>query len=114
MDPLPDSSAVRAALDPGAYSDPSRVERLLTRATTAAHRHTGGAGFTADGTWVEPEIAAVIVNSVCRALANPELSLVGDEDAFDLRPGSFADWSYAENAVLERYRVAPPSPQARR
>lgn len=81
------------------------VADLLRRAAIAARHHTGGAGFSEDGRSADSEIAELIVASVKRALLNPELSLVGDEAAFTLRPGSFADWSYSEYAVLEQYRA---------
>lgn len=93
-------------------ADQAGVARLLERAATAARHHTGGSGFAPDGTAVDGPIADLLVNSVRRALSNPECSLVGDEGAFSLRPGSFADWSYDEYAVLERYRTQPqPQPQ---
>lgn len=60
------------------------------------------------GRSADPAIAELIISSVSPALLNPELSLVGDEAAFMLRPGSFADWSYAEYAVLEQYREGRP------
>ena len=110
MQPLPEPSTVLASLVPPVGADVARVALLIERAATAARRHTGGAGFTADGAAVEPDIADAIVASTRRALLNPELSLVGDGDAFRMRPGSFADWSFAEHAVLERYRAVPQTP----
>jgi hypothetical protein len=38
------------------------------------------------------------------------VSLVGDGEAFLHQPGSFEDWSFAEYAVLERYRAGPHPP----
>jgi hypothetical protein len=107
MQPLPPPSVVLGLLNREPASDDTTVALLLRRAAEAARHHTRGAGFTADGSGVEAEIAEVLVESVRRALMNPELSLVGDGDAFCLRPGSFADWSYTEYAVLERYRTGP-------
>ncbi|MGO4363432.1 hypothetical protein [Terrabacter sp. RAF57] len=110
MQPLPDPTAVLSSLPSTWDGDHAGVARLLDRSATAARNHTRGSGFTADGALVEADIADVLVQSVRRALVNPELSLVGAGEAFDLRPGSFADWSYTEYAVLERYRTRQESP----
>lgn len=107
MQPLPDPSTIVSNLPTVLAADHVGVSRLLQRAAEAARHHTGGSGFAPDGTAVEGPIADLLVNSVRRALSNPECSLVGDEGAFSLRPGSFTDWSYDEYAVLEGYRTQP-------
>ena len=102
MQPIPPPSAVLRLLDRESACQGTTVALLLRRAAVAARHHTRGARFTTDGSGVEAEIAEVLVESVRRALMNPELSLVGDGDAFCLRPGSFAEY-----AILERYRTGP-------
>src|SRR4051812_33511999 len=104
MQSLPDPRAVISSLPSSWSGSHAGVAKLLDRAAAAARHHTGGSGFNADGSAVEADLADLLVQSVRRALVNPELSLVGEGEAFGLRPGSFADWSYEEYAVLERYR----------
>ena len=110
MRPLPEALVFPPEMGDRYPGDPGVAAELLPRAARAARHHTKGAGFSSDGRSVDPEIADVIVSSVRRALLNPELSLVGDEAAFTLRPGSFADWSFAEYAVLEQYRAGKTTP----
>jgi len=108
MRALPEATTILSQLNAGWAGGEAEITDLVHRAVVAARQHTGGAGFSDDGRSADPVIAELIVSSVRRALLNPELSLVGDEAAFTLRPGSFADWSYAEYAVLEQYRAGRP------
>lgn len=108
MRALPDATMILSQLTGGWAGDEAEITDLVHRAVVAARHHTGGAGFSEDGRSADPTIAELIISSVSRALLNPELSLVGDAAAFTLRPGSFADWSYAEYSVLEQYRAGKP------
>ena len=62
--------------------------------------YTRGAGFTPEG--VEPDLAAILVASVVRAVLNPE-SALSSAPWFAGSPGTFGDWTTAELQILEEY-----------
>lgn len=103
MQPLPGPELVRAIV--GDRSDTSTLADLLGHAAQAARTLTLGAGFSAAGTMVEPDIAEILVRSVARSLLNPELPLSCAAPPFTGRPGTFPDWTDADVAVLDGYRA---------
>ena len=76
------------------------VTTLVHRATERMRTYTRGAGFTPEG--VEPDLAAILVASVVRAILNPE-SALSSAPPFTGSPGCFGDWTNAELRVIQDY-----------
>ncbi len=67
--------------------------------------YTQGAGFDAEGTSLEVDLAAVIVASVARVVLNPERELALSGPRLTGTPGTFEEWTLPELEVLARYRL---------
>ena len=81
------------------------VQALITEAASLAHRFTRGAGFSADGKSVHPELAAAISSCVARSLLNPSLPLALSGPPLSSHPGTFATWTDTEVALMTRLRT---------
>lgn len=97
-----DPAAVSSLLDPNVEP----VATAIPIVTTLAKSYTRGNGF--DGDEPNDEIAAVVTTAAARLAANgSQLShstTAGGQLVQDIRQ-SFAGWTTAELAVLNRYRV---------
>lgn len=68
-----------------------------------ARAYTRGRGFSADGTTVEDDLAAVVISATARLTTNPA-QLEREHAGEYIAVGSFAGWTLPELAVLHRYR----------
>lgn len=64
--------------------------------------YTRGRGFV-DGV-AGDDLAAVIVSSCARSVANPEHTISQETGPFSIRQGIFQGWTLPELAILHRYR----------
>lgn len=76
----------------------------LPAVTAMVKAYTRDRGF--DPITGEPgdDIAAVIISSTARAVANPEHNVSVDMGTFSIRHGIFQGWTLPELAILHRYR----------
>ena len=93
----------------GALVTNDEVTELIRRATGLVRTYTRGAGFDAEGSLLEVELASVIVASVARVLLNPECALALSGPRLTGTPGTFGEWTLGELEVLARYRHRQPS-----
>lgn len=80
----------------------------LPAVTHMVKAYTRDRGFDPLGGEPGDDLAAVIVSSSARLVANPEHTIdqtvIADENTFTTRPGIFNGWTLPELAILHRYR----------
>lgn len=103
MVPLPRAADVMSGLS--RRHTPEQVGALIDRTVLLVRHYTRGQGFSPQGSDIEPELARLVVDTVRRAVLNPEQPLACAGPLLDGTPGSFADWTLAEQGLLEVYRT---------
>jgi hypothetical protein len=71
--------------------------------TAMVRAYVRGKGFDQNGNMAD-DLAAVIVSSTARLLANPEHTIEQTTGPFSIRQGVFNGWTLPELAILHRYR----------
>ena len=105
MRPLPTVDEVLARL--GTTSALlSHVAGMVEECLRGVRAYTRGSGFDSGGQGLADDLARLVVDSVVRALSNPELPLASSQPAFHATPGAFGEWTHDELRTLERYRTA--------
>lgn len=79
------------------------VEAHLPIVTAMVRAYVRGNGFTFD--IPDDALAAVIVSSCARLVANPTLDTFAAVDDAQIRQGTFAGWTLPELAILHSYRA---------
>ena len=100
---IPIATDVAAFLGRGGDSDVTALaEAHLPIVTAMVKAYTRDKGF--DGDEPGDDLAAVIVSSTARLVANPEHTVEQTTGPFSIRHGSFNGWTLPELAILHRHR----------
>lgn len=105
MRPLPTVQEVLARLGTTS-APPSDIEGMVEECLRGVRAYTRGSGFDSGGQGLADDLGTLVVDSVVRALSNPELPLVMSQAAFHATPGAFGEWAHDELRTLERFRTA--------
>lgn len=101
---LPPPEDVAAFLGrPGDTKVTGLATQHLPIVTAMVRRYVRGVGFDVNGN-PDDDLAAVIVSSTARAVANPEHNVTEQIGDYAVRYGTFAGWTLPELAILHGYR----------
>lgn len=80
-----------------------QIAAHLVVVTAMVKAYVRGVGFTADVP--DDALAAVIVSSCARLVANPTMDAFSAVDDAQVRQGTFQGWTLPELAILHAYRA---------